>query len=232
MTRPMVSCVIPAFNAEAYLGEAIDSVLSQTQPPDEVIVIDGPSTDGTRAVAESYGDAVRYAQQDGQGPADARNTGVRLSAGDMVSFLDADDRWLPAKLETQLAAFDADPSLMICLTHVELRWSPERSEERRALKGIARTHIVPGFATISMLARRTMMDRLGPFDASLDMADATDWLLRAREAGVRMRILSDVLVEHRMHGSNLTHTQRQRSADEFLNMVKASLDRRRRVDQS
>ena len=231
MSRPTVSCVIPAFNAEAYLGEAIDSVLGQTHPADEVLVVDGPSTDGTRAVAEGYGDRVRYFVQKGKGPADARNLGVRHATGDLIGFLDADDRWLPTKLEIQIDAFDADPELMICLTHVELRWSSERADERRALRAVARSHIVPGFATIAMLARREIMNRLGPFDTSLNMADATDWLLRAREAGVPMRILPDVLVEHRMHGTNLTHTQRQRSADEFLHMVKGSLDRRRGVGQ-
>ncbi len=231
MNRPTISCVIPAYNAEIYLGEAIDSVLDQTRPPDEVWVIDGPSTDGTRRVAESYGRRVRYTVQDGTGPADARNTGVRLSGGELVSFLDADDCWLPNKLERQLAAFDDDPSLEICLTHVALRWSAEREHERLALAGIERSRVAAGFATISMLARRTVIDRLGPFDTSLSMADATDWLLRAREAGVPMLVMPDVLVEHRMHAASITATQRRRSADEFLGMVKASLDRRREASQ-
>lgn len=232
MTRPTVSCVIPAYNAEVFLGEAIDSVLGQTRAPDEVLVVDGPSTDNTRAVADGYGDRVRYLVQPGRGPADARNAGVQHAAGDLISFLDADDRWLPDKLETQLVCFDEDPTLMICLSHVELDWAAERARERRALEKLARTHVVPGFATITMLAKREVFQRLGPFNNDLSMADATDWLLRAREAGVPMRILTDVLVQHRMHGSNITVTQRQRSADEFLHMVKASLDRRRGGDPS
>lgn len=227
MKRPTISCVIPAYNAEAYLDAAIRSVLEQTAPPDEVVVVDDGSTDRTRSIAESFGAPVRYVNATGKGPSAARNFGVTASRGEMVSFLDADDLWHHEKLARQLSCFDADPRLMICLTHVELMWDAALGAEQRHFADHPRGQAVPGFATISMLARREAFDRLGLLDTSLSLADAADWLVRARDAGVPMRVLPDVLVYHRMHRSNLTRLKRQQSADEFLGMVKASLDRRR-----
>ena len=225
----MISCVIPAYNAETYLDESLRSVLNQTVMPDEVLVVDDGSIDRTQAIAESFGAPVRYVLQDGQGPSAARNFGVSASRGEFVSFLDADDLWHREKLERQLECFDADPALIICLTHVELKWDPSLNAEQRQFVKLPRGRIVPGFATITMLVRREAFDRLGPLNASLNMADAADWLLRARDEGVSMRVLPDVLVYHRMHRSNLTRRKRQQSADEFLGIVKASLDRRRKL---
>lgn len=97
-----VSVVIPAFNAESFLGEALDSVLGQTARPTEVIVVDDGSTDGTRALVRRYSDAVRLVTQDNGGAARARNVGARQATGEWLAFLDADDVWLPEKLEKQL----------------------------------------------------------------------------------------------------------------------------------
>lgn len=232
MSRPTISCVIPAYNAQAYLGAAIRSVLDQTLPPDEVVVVDDASTDDTRAIAESFGDPVRCVNATGKGPSAARNFGVTASGGQMISFLDADDLWHREKQARQLACFDAKPALMICLTHVELMWDATLNVEQRHFADHPRGQAVPGFATISMLARREAFDRMGLLDTSLSLADAADWLVRAREAGLPMQVLPDVLVYHRMHQSNLTRVKRQQSADEFLGMVKASLDRRRKTREA
>lgn len=229
MKRPTISCVIPAYNAEAYLAESIRSVLDQTVKPDEVLVVDDGSADRTRQITESCGEPVRYILQDGRGPSAARNYGVRVSAGEFVSFLDADDLWHPEKLARQLACFEAEPGLMICLTHVELKWEQSLDAEQKRFANHTRGRIVPGFATITMLARREALDRLGPLNSSLVCADATDWLMRARDMGLAMRVMPDALVYHRMHDSNLTRRKRQQSLDEFLAIVKASLDRRRKA---
>jgi glycosyltransferase involved in cell wall biosynthesis len=229
MSNPTISCVIPAYNAERYLEESIRSVLNQTVRPIEVVVVDDGSADRTRQIAESFGAPVRYVVQDGRGPAAARNFGVTTSGGELVSFLDADDLWHAEKLERQLTCFEADPMLMICLTHVELMWDRALAAEQLHFANHPRGRIVPGFATISMLAQRAAFGRLGLLDPSLGMADAAEWLVRAREQGLSMCVMPDVLVYHRMHRSNLTRRKRQQSADEFLGMVKASLDRRREL---
>jgi len=111
-----VCTVIPAYNAEAFLHKAIDSVLNQTTPVDEIVVVDDGSKDGTCAVVESYGDRVRLMRQQNQGPAAARNLAIRSTTCDTIAFLDADDAWHPQKIEKQLAAMAATPGAVFCYT--------------------------------------------------------------------------------------------------------------------
>ncbi|MEO8680123.1 MAG: glycosyltransferase family A protein [Vicinamibacterales bacterium] len=100
---PKVSVIIPAYNAEDFIREAVDSALAQTHKDLEVIVIDDSSTDDTPAILMGYGDRIRVHRQANTGVAGARNTGARLSTGEWLAFLDADDVWRPAKVEHQLA---------------------------------------------------------------------------------------------------------------------------------
>jgi glycosyltransferase involved in cell wall biosynthesis len=111
-----VSVVIPAYNAEPYLEECLRSVLTQTHPVEEVLVIDDGSTDRTQIIAESFGSPVRLLQQQQGGPARARNYGVREARGEWIAFLDADDLFLPHKVEKQLRALAADPEAVLCYT--------------------------------------------------------------------------------------------------------------------
>src|SRR3954464_12045254 len=97
-----VSVVIPAYNAQEFLGRAILSALVQTVPPHEIIVVDDGSTDGTREIAESFGPPVRLICQHQDGASAARNRAIRAATAPLIAFLDADDEWLPKKLEQQL----------------------------------------------------------------------------------------------------------------------------------
>jgi len=106
-----ISVIIPAYNVEAFLGEAIESVLNQTHPVDEVIVVDDGSTDRTADIAESFGTPVYVLRQDNAGPSAARNHALDHAAGDFIAFLDADDLWEPQKLERQIAYLTAHPEV-------------------------------------------------------------------------------------------------------------------------
>src|SRR5262245_53259028 len=97
----MISVVIPCHNAAAYLRSSIDSVLAQTVPPREILVIDDGSTDESATVAMSYAPRVRVVKQTNRGPASARNRGIEEATGEWIAFLDADDVWRPQKLERQ-----------------------------------------------------------------------------------------------------------------------------------
>src|SRR6476469_10004419 len=96
---PLVSVVIPAYNAERFLGEAIESVLAQGYAHFELIVVDDGSSDRTAEVARSFGDRVRTIEQENSGVSAARNAGTRAAGGELLAFLDADDRWSPGWLE-------------------------------------------------------------------------------------------------------------------------------------
>lgn len=113
MPEPTVSVVIPCYNASPFLRETLDSVLAQTYPAAEVLVIDDGSTDDSAAIAESYGPPVRVIRQENQGESVARNRGIDEAAGDWVAFLDADDLWHREKLAQQIAVATDDTSLIV-----------------------------------------------------------------------------------------------------------------------
>ncbi len=115
-----VSVVIPAYNAGAFLQRAVDSVLAQTKPVREIVVVDDGSTDDTAEVARSYGPAVRYIYEPNAGVAAARNRGIREARGRWVAFLDADDEWYPWKNERQWAVLRAYPDLRWCACEGEV----------------------------------------------------------------------------------------------------------------
>src|SRR5437667_12630279 len=108
---PLVSVVIPCYNGERYLAEAIESVLAQRYEPLEIIVVDDGSTDRSAEVARHFGDAVQYVCQPHAGAAAARNRGVGLATGDLIAFLDADDVWTEGRLARQVQVLEADPSV-------------------------------------------------------------------------------------------------------------------------
>ena len=118
MAKPLVSVIIPAYNSADFIDEALKSVFDQTYKDLEIIVVDDGSTDDTRAVLEKYGDRVNYHYQDNNGPASARNRGIKLARGKYIAFLDADDLWLPTKLEKQVALFKNRENLGFVTTGV------------------------------------------------------------------------------------------------------------------
>ena len=183
MNSLLVSCIIPVFNGERYLREAIDSVLAQTHRSLEIIIVDDGSADGTRAVVANYGDQVLYLWQSNAGPAAARNLGLSVATGEFVAFLDADDLWHAEKLELQMARFAARPELDFCVAHVQNFWIAELHDEEERFRNNRVTKALPGYVTGTLLARRRVFDTTGVFDAKLGHGDSTDWFLRAGEIG-------------------------------------------------
>jgi glycosyltransferase involved in cell wall biosynthesis len=229
MQSPLISCIVPVFNAERYLREALDSILAQGYRHLEIIVADDGSTDGTAAVVAGYDNQVRYLWQPNKGPAAARNLGLGAASGDFVAFLDQDDLWHPDKLMRQFARFHSRPELDASVTHVRLFWDEALRLEEERFRGHRLTSDLPGYITGTLLARRALFETVGLFDTHLRYGDAMGWFLRAAEHGATVELLSDVLLYHRMHRSNLSRREARNSRDEFLQILKASLDRRRRL---
>jgi glycosyltransferase involved in cell wall biosynthesis len=217
----MISVVIPVFNAARYIAQAIDSVLNQTLPPDEIVVVDDGSTDATADEVRRYQPRVAYFSQSNQGPGAARNLGMRESKGDLIAFLDADDLWLPEKLRLQKAALDADQSLDLVFCHMS-QFREDAPDEAVVIGGQS---VQPSPLISCVLARRTVFDKIGPLRTDLK-AEFVEWYLRAGEADVRMRTLDDLLVKRRLHSANFTLAN-QDLRREYVHLLKASLDRRR-----
>jgi glycosyltransferase involved in cell wall biosynthesis len=225
MTDHRVTCVIPVYNGERFLGESLDSVLAQTHRPSEIIVVDDGSTDGTAAIAERYSDQVTYTRQDRAGSASARNRGISMASGEFVAFLDADDLWHEHKLARQLARFDARPELGYCMTYMQNFWMDEVRDEAQRLRDSALAKPQPGTAS-SIVVRRRLFVRIGPLDGALRNRDFQEWMLRAKKQAVIGEVLPEVLVDRRIHGANAS---RLRDGEEFFTIVKASLDRQKKT---
>jgi len=228
MTSPLVSCVVPVFNGEGYLREALESIFTQTYPRLEVIVVDDGSTDRTATVLAVFGDRIRSLWQSNQGPAAARNLGLRAARGEFIAFLDADDLWHPEKLERQMAQFRSRPELDCCVTHVQNFWVPELQAEADKYRDHRITRPLPGYVTQTLCARRDVFTEVGLFNIDLTHGDSADWFLRAAKKGSVMALLPEVLTYRRLHATNRSRLGAADSREEFLRIVKNSLDHRRK----
>ena len=223
MSGPGVSVIVPFFDCEAYLGEAVDSALGQTYAPLEVILVDDGSTDGGPAIAEGYHDRVTLIRQENAGVGPARNAGIAVARGELIAFLDADDLWEAMKLERQVAALAADGALDGVMTMVSEFLSPELDAATALLTPAPDP--LPGAIPSALLLRRAAIERVGPFIAS-QAGQWADWFSRFAEAGLQASTLDEVLVHRRLHLSNLGYVHRaDRSV--YLRTLKESLDRRR-----
>ncbi len=206
---PLVTVVIPCYNQAHFLGEAIESVLAQSHPNLEVIVVDDGSPDNTSEVAAHY-PRVRCVRQENQGLSAARNSGLAVSEGEYVVFLDADDRLLPEALEAGLECFEAHPEC--AFVHGDYRFIAVDG----SFAGRSRQHVVgeDHYATLlqgnyitmpaTVMYRRAVFETVGGFDTFLGACEDYDMYLRvARRFPVCGH--EKVVAEYRGHGANMSH---------------------------
>jgi glycosyltransferase involved in cell wall biosynthesis len=224
MTESLISVIIPAYNAERYLPEAIDSVLAQTCPAGEIIVVDDGSSDGTPRLAERYGGRVRWLSQKNQGSGAARNRGIVAARGELLAFLDADDVWVRHKLAWQVEALAAVPWPDIVFGMVQQFVSPEIPEEKQR-KLSCSPEPMAGRVAGAMLARREAFERVGGFDTTLKAGEFIEWYMRVTDLGLRSVLLPRVVLQRRLHETNMGIQQRD-SRQDYVRIVKAALDRR------
>jgi glycosyltransferase involved in cell wall biosynthesis len=179
-----ISVVIPTFNRSELAVEAVQSVLDQSRPPDEVFVVDDGSTDNTADALLPFRDRIRYIVQAHAGVSASRNTGIRQTSGDWLAFLDSDDLWQPNKLERQCAELRQDPAMAICYTDEEWRrhgrWL-NQSKHHMKMSGWIYQHCLPLciISPSSVLLHRRVFDRVGLFDENLPACEDYDMWLRA-----------------------------------------------------
>jgi len=221
-----VSVVLPVYNRAAYVGETIASVLAQTLPPDELIVVDDGSTDESIAVVESFArPCLHVIRQENAGIGAARNRGLEAATGELIAFIDSDDVWERDKLELQVRAMGERDEVQLVFGHLVEFLSPDRADE---LAGSLRvgTDPVPGLMAITLLARRIAVERIGPFDEELRVGEFVEWMARAHDLGLASLMLPQIVARRRIHGGNTVLT---RSNADYLRAIKSTLDRRRRA---
>ena len=215
--QPLVSAVIPAHDAAPFVRDSIESVLAQTYPNIECIVVDDGSGDGTAEVVSGFGDCVTVVQSAQRGPGAARNLGVAAASGSLLAFLDADDLWMPAKIEAQVASltrlghgglvytgyFITDRMLQLIR---EVTASEPLESLRRALLLVG-----PGLASSSTsMVTREAFEAAGGYDETLPVSEDLDLLWRLSQTST-ISAVSHPYALCRRHGSqrsrNLEHLE-------------------------
>jgi teichuronic acid biosynthesis glycosyltransferase TuaG len=205
---PRVSVIIPAFNAEAHIGEGLRSVVAQTYGDWEVVIGDDRSTDRTAAIAREFGERVKVVESpENKGPATARNLAIAQAGGELLAFLDADDYWLPDFLEQQVGLFDAgqarsgDVGIVACnarllspdgflpRTYMELFDFPDEVTPERLLR------FNPIF--VSAVSPRAVVEKAGGFCPEIFGAEDRDLWLRIIELGYRVLANRSLLAVYR-----------------------------------
>ena len=200
MTDPLVSVVVPVYNGERFLGEALESVCWQTYRHFEIIVVDDGSTDRSWGIASACR-GVRGFQQDNLGPSAARNLALEHARGSLVAFLDADDIWTPDKLRVQVDAMLAAGS------RFTTTWMREVLEPGTVLpagwgRGIPIGEASPVGVPSSWVVERGLFDEAGVFDVSYRKWEDLEWTARAEGVGVAPMAVPEVLLLRRLHGAN------------------------------
>lgn len=220
-----VSVVIPVHNGARYLGQAIESVCVQTLPPAQIIVVDDGSTDDSATVARSFAQ-VEYVFQQNAGAATARNAGAALARHQYLAFLDADDMWMPQKLEWQLAALNNQVAYDMAFGHVEQFVSPDLSPEEQEKIHIPNPRMA-AFSPSALLMRRADFLRVGEFEAQWGVGEFIDWYLKSIDAELQSHVLPEVVLRRRVHTANMGRLKQDARSD-YVRIAKATLDRRRR----
>lgn len=227
-----LSVIVPCRDTERFLGEALDSILTQSvfsqtmrgQFPGarEVIVVDDGSTDGSAALACSYGGVVRCISQAPAGIAAARNSGIRAASGQLLAFLDADDLWPRESLAHRLAILADNPAIGCAYGGVETFFDPGSTPDPTVYLPPARPARLAG----AMLVRRAVFEQVGEFDTSLRVGETLDWAARLDDRRIQARATEQIVLRRRVHASNTVRQGADRQSD-YLKVVRAALNRRR-----
>ena len=221
----MISVIVPAYNAEAYIGASLKSVLTQGYDPLEIIFVDDGSTDGTADIASQSSEFVTCIRQKNAGPPGARNRGLKAARGAFIAFLDADDIYESGCLRLQMSKLEANPRIDISIG---------RSVREVLCSAPGEPPVFAPFHSEVMLTtqlgvclfRREAFERVGMFDEELRHCDDVDWFMRARELEIPMLLHREILLRQRLHFNNLT---RNRIAEQrYLGVaLRKSINRRR-----
>jgi glycosyltransferase involved in cell wall biosynthesis len=211
--------VIPAFNAASTITETVNSVLAQTVTPDAIVVVDDGSTDETVAVIHAMNLPVTVLRQENAGPGSATTRGFAALSTLFVATLDADDLWLPNKIEKQLRHLGQFPQISGVFTH--LRSFRDDRVDRPDLA------LVPGWSRSTMVIRREVVDTVGPIlDPPGGRGEMIDWIARVREAGLALAMLDEALALRRIRPGSLSYGRDFARDRGYLEVARLAMRRR------
>jgi glycosyltransferase involved in cell wall biosynthesis len=201
MTHIRVSALVAVRDGEQYLGETLSSILSQTRPVDEVIVVDDGSSDGSADLARSFGAPVTVIETPHRGVGAARNTAIAAATGQVIALCDADDLWHPDKIECQLDLVDDPEQPIAVFCSIEEFVSPELDPAdipgRQPFNEVASVRLAS-----ALLATRAALQVAGPFAESTTVGDWVEWCVRMSTAVPVIKHHPNTLVGRRLHDTN------------------------------
>ena len=224
MRIPLVSVIIPVYNGEDFLAEAIQSILNQDYSNYEIWVMDNGSTDRTREVAQSF-PQVQYRYSPIPNVAMAYNQGISLSNGDYIAFLDRDDIWVPHKLTRQVQFLEQEKEHGAVVGLQKIYLQPGYKKPHWLKQAMLET---PQFAYLpsALMIRRQTFSIIGCFNPAFPFCSDTAWFFKAKYEGVKVGMIEEVLIHRRIHSEN-TSNQCTGLQKDLLSTIHASLKERR-----
>lgn len=201
MECPLVSVVIPVYNAGSYIREAIESILRQTYKPIEIIVVDDGSSDDSAEVVRTF-DNIRYVYQDNGGPSKARNVGISQSRGEFIGFHDADDICLPNRFSEQMDVMLSDNKIEVVYSRIQ-NFLDVNADVPSYLKTKELMKPRMGFIS-SALMRKAVFKKVGLFSEDIKIGEDIDWMIRGGDCSICASTIPKVLVQRRLHETNLS----------------------------
>ena len=209
MSRTMISVIIPTYNRAHLLPRALDSILSQSCLPNEIIVVDDGSTDDTSVLMPSVYPEIVFIQQSNTGVSCTRNVGIKRASGDWIAFLDSDDEWFPEKLEVQMNALYKNPELKICHTNEiwirnGTRVNPKKKHEKFGGWIFQKCLPLCCISPSSVIIHKSIFNEVGLFDDSLLVCEDYDLWLRITARNPVLYIEKPLLRKYGGHNDQLS----------------------------
>jgi glycosyltransferase involved in cell wall biosynthesis len=224
----LISIIIPVKNGERFLAEALGDVTAQTYRERETIVVDGRSTDRSVEIARSFA-GVRVLTQARTGFADAWNVGLAAATGELVAFLDSDDRWPRDKLAKQVGLLRRRPEVDYVITFMRYFMEPGMPTP----PGF-RPHLLEGehvaYMPSALLARRKVFETIGVFPTDYTVANDIEWFARLKDSELVGDVVPEVVVRKRVHDTNLSLFAARDLNRELLRLLRESVARQRRPE--
>jgi glycosyltransferase involved in cell wall biosynthesis len=216
------SAIVPAFNTEAYIADAIQSIRAQTVPPREIIVVDDGSTDRTAEIVTSLGADIRLIQQENRGSGAATTVAIQAVTTGLIAGLDSDDVWLPGKMERQLQTLHRMPEVAACFARMR-QFHDGGNLDTDGPVADAWGRSVMLIRTEVALGAGPLVERIG---------EVVNWLARLREQGHRMHLIPEVLALRRVRPGSLTYARTPERDNAYLLVARNAILRRRAAAQA